>query len=63
MELILKFTDQNNNFSHGVEFGRIFHKLEAGSEKVDNNGFPVFGENYYGEWVDFMAIKNVTLSN
>jgi hypothetical protein len=83
MELILKFTEKNNNFSHGVEFGRIFHKLESGYEKVDNNGFPVrvenqdliktaclkynytpvFGQNYYGEWVDFIAIKNAALRN
>ncbi|WP_117172125.1 hypothetical protein [Mariniflexile rhizosphaerae] len=83
MKLILKFTEENNNFSHGVEFGRIFHKLENGYKKIDNNGFPIrienkeliknaclkydytplFGEIYYEEWIEFMAIKNVSLSN
>lgn len=83
MNLVLKFTEQNKKFSHGVEFGRIFHKLENGYENVDNNGFPVrienqeliknaclkynytpvFGQEHYGEWVDFMAIKNATLLN
>lgn len=45
MELILKFTEENNNFTHGVEFGAIFHKLTNGYDKVENNGFPVRIEN------------------
>lgn len=84
MKLAIGFDDNINiSFSHGVEFGRILHKLEIGEDKVDNNGFPVrieninvykkackhynytpiFGEEYYNEWVDFIAIKNATTLN
>ena len=44
-ELIVSFTDQSDSFTHGVEYGRILCKLEAGLHVVENNGFPVHTAN------------------
>ena len=44
-ELIIKFYDQSESFTYGVEFGRLLEKIERGDEVIKNNGFPVRMEN------------------
>jgi len=45
MNLLVKFPDQSQSFSYGVEYGRILEKIERGDKIVMNNGFPVRIEN------------------
>lgn len=45
MNLIIKFTDQSESFTHGVEFGRLLEKMERGDGCISNNKFPVRDEN------------------
>jgi len=45
MNLIISFKDQEANFTHGVELGRILNKIQNGESPVENNGFPVRVEN------------------
>lgn len=45
MECIIRFTDQSNSFTHGVEYGRILEKMERGDDHACNNGFPIRLEN------------------
>ncbi|WFB67052.1 hypothetical protein [Chryseobacterium sp. WX] len=77
MELFIKFPDQSQSFTTGVEYGRLYGRMEKGEDVVTNYGFPVrienkellqntcnkygytciFGAKYYGEWIEFTAIK------
>ena len=41
----LIFPDQSPSFAHGVEFGRIYEKLERGDQHVNNNGMVVYTTN------------------
>lgn len=45
MKLKIKFPDESQSFSHGVEYGRLLEKMERGDQDVTNNGFPVRIEN------------------
>lgn len=45
MELFIKFPDQSQSFTTGVEYGRIYGRLENGDTVVTNSGFPVRIEN------------------
>jgi hypothetical protein len=45
MDLFIRFPDQSQSFTAGVEYGRIYGRMEAGHESVTNNGFPVRVEN------------------
>lgn len=45
MDLLIRFTDQSNSFTYGVEYGRILEKIERGDVEVSNNKFPVRVEN------------------
>jgi len=45
MKLLLKFPDQSESFTYGVEFGRLLEKIERGDELINNNEFPVRIEN------------------
>lgn len=44
-ELIIRFSDQSNSFTYGVEFGRLLNKMENLESPVENNGFPIREEN------------------
>lgn len=83
MDLKIKFPDQSNSFTYGVEYGRILQKIESGDSFVNNNGFPVrvenkdlliqtckeynytynFGSEYFGEWIEFSALKITSSKN
>ncbi|WNI34740.1 hypothetical protein [Chryseobacterium sp. SG20098] len=83
MELFIKFPDQSQSFSAGVEYGRLYGRIEKGDPVVTNDGFPVrienkellqntctkygytcnFGAEYYGEWIEFTAIKTTNSKN
>ncbi|EFK36833.1 Uncharacterised protein [Chryseobacterium gleum] len=83
MELFIKFPDQSQSFTAGVEYGRLFGRIEKGDPVVTNDGFPVrienkellqntctkygytynFGVEYYGEWIEFTAIKITNSEN
>lgn len=43
--MILKFPDQSESFTYGVEYGRLLEKIERGDERIKNNGFPIRIEN------------------
>jgi len=43
--LLIKFPDQSQSFTYGVEFGRLLEKIERGDETITNNGFPIRVEN------------------
>lgn len=45
MDLLLKFPDQSESFTYGVEFGRLLEKIERGDEVIKNNAFPIRLEN------------------
>lgn len=45
MELFIRFPDQSNSFTYGVEYGRLSDRMERGELVVTNNGFPVRVEN------------------
>lgn len=45
MNLLIKFPDQSESFTYGVEFGRLLEKIERGDEVIQNNGFPIRVEN------------------
>jgi hypothetical protein len=45
MELQIKFKDQSQSFTNGVEFGRLLEKMQRGDDTVKNYGFPVRIEN------------------
>lgn len=45
MNLLLRFPNQSDSFTHGVEFGRLLEKIERGDESIHNNGFPIRIEN------------------
>lgn len=45
MNLLIKFPDQSESFSYGVEFGRLLEKIERGDDVIKNNGFPIRIEN------------------
>jgi len=45
MNILIKFTDQSQSFTYGVEFGRILEKIERGDDVIMNNGFPIRVEN------------------
>lgn len=82
MQLAIRFPDQSQSFTLGVEYGRLLERFEKGAELIQNNGFPVrvenkellittckefnytynFGIEYFGEWIEFSAIK-ITSSN
>lgn len=42
--MILKFPDQSESFTYGVEYGRLLEKIERGDE-------------YFNEWIEFMGLK------
>lgn len=44
-KLLIRFTDQSESYTHGVEFGRILAKMEMGVNLVSNSGFPIREEN------------------
>lgn len=43
--MIVRFPDQSESFTYGVEYGRLLEKIERGDEKIENNGFPIRIEN------------------
>jgi hypothetical protein len=45
MNLLIRFPDQSDSFTYGVEFGRLLEKIERGDESIHNNGFPIRIEN------------------
>lgn len=45
MELFIKFPDQSQSFTAGVEYGRLYDRMSKGIEAVTNDGFPVRIEN------------------
>ena len=45
MNILIKFPDQSQSFTYGVEFGRLLEKIERGDEAIKNNGFPIRVEN------------------
>ncbi|KAA0126419.1 hypothetical protein FY557_17360 [Chryseobacterium sp. SN22] len=45
MELLIKFPDQSQSFTSGVEYGRLYDRMQRGEDYVTNNGFPVRIEN------------------
>jgi len=47
MNLLIKFPDQSESFTYGVEFGRLLEKIERGDEVIKNNGFPIRLENKF----------------
>jgi hypothetical protein len=83
MELFIKFPDQSQSFTSGVEYGRLYGRMEKGESVVTNDGFPVrkenkkllkntceklgytcnFGSEYFGEWIEFTAIKITNSEN
>jgi len=83
LKLFIRFPDQSRSFSLGVEFGRIWEKIERGENIVGNNGFPIridnkelfidvcekynylpiFGKEYFGEWIEFIGIKKMFTKN
>lgn len=83
MELFIKFPDQSQSFTIGVEYGRLYGRMEKGDEVVTNDGFPIrienkellkntcekygytcsFGLEYFGEWIEFTAIKITNSEN
>lgn len=83
MELFIKFPDQSQSFTAGVEYGRLYGRMETGEPVITNEGFPVridnkellqstckklgytcnFGVEYFGEWIEFTAIKITNSEN
>ncbi len=45
MNLLIKFPDQSQSFTLGVEYGRLLERIEKGEEYIQNNGFPIRIEN------------------
>jgi hypothetical protein len=45
MELFISFTDQSSSFTAGVEYGRLYDRMQRGEDYVTNDGFPVRIEN------------------
>lgn len=45
MNLLIKFPDQSESFTYGVEFGRLLEKIERGDNPIQNNGFQIRSEN------------------
>lgn len=45
MNLLIAFSDQSKSFCNGVEFGRIWSRMEQGAEIISNGPFPVRYEN------------------
>lgn len=45
MNLFIRFPDQSQSFAAGVEYGRLYGRMESGNESVTNDGFPVRIEN------------------
>jgi hypothetical protein len=45
MKLLIKFPDQSESFTYGVEFGRLLEKIERGDQFISNNRFPIRIEN------------------
>lgn len=44
-EIIIRFENQSDDFTYGVEYGRLLEKMERGDNPVCNNGFPIRAEN------------------
>ena len=40
MELFIKFSDQSESFTCGVEYGRLYDRMQKGNAIVRNDGFP-----------------------
>ena len=45
MNLLISFPDQSQSFTAGVEYGRLYNRMEKGEEAITNDGFPVRVEN------------------
>jgi len=45
MTQLIKFSDQSQSFTYGVEFGRLLEKMQRNDEVIQNSGFPVRVEN------------------
>lgn len=45
MKLRITFTDESPSFAHGVEFGRIWGKMQNGEDNITNSGFPIRVKN------------------
>lgn len=45
MKLLISFPDQSQSFTAGVEYGRLYGRIEKGEPVITNDGFPVRIEN------------------
>ncbi|WP_223559577.1 hypothetical protein [Chryseobacterium lathyri] len=45
MKLFISFPDQSKSFCAGVEYGKLYDRMEKGETHVTNDGFPVRKEN------------------
>lgn len=44
-ELLIKFTDQSESFTNGVEFGKLLFMMQLNLYRVANDGFPIHTDN------------------
>lgn len=45
MNLLIKFPDQSQSFTFGVEYGRLLERIQRGDDPITNDKFPVRAEN------------------
>lgn len=45
MNLIIKFTDESESFTLGVELGLLLSKMEQGNDFIRNNNLPIHTKN------------------